>query len=397
MRIRQRKARGAVIKGRRRPRGRSVTGRAVRNRKYRGGRRVVRVSGLLPGRQMAAGISASIWRRRQVVIVVDVAGRASNSRVRPGQRKVCWRPGVIKGRADPAVKRVTHLAVLRKLAGHVIRIGGLLEIRPVTGNAGGGQPLELAHGRTLVAVLTLHRGMGTEQRKAVLVFLHLLYGGVPALHCVALRAVRAHLSLVHIGVAVLAVLARVRKNRLHVALRALHFFVHAAQRILGLVVVEFRVRLDRAPRCRGVAIFAREVQRRAMRTSGSRPTLLLGRLRCLGARPIIASGIFRDGEGQQRPQNDLEHCQRKFPLSDRRRVPPPGKGPLNFQHSLLFPVPRQLYWRLVLDHRTLLPGVVRQTPTLERTRETVEEIVVAHDDRVGADGLPAAPGSPRPA
>src|SRR5439155_14395920 len=72
MRIRQRKARGAVIKGRRRPRGRSVTGRAVRNRKYRGGRRVVRVSGLLPSRQMAAGISASIWRRRQVVIVVDV-------------------------------------------------------------------------------------------------------------------------------------------------------------------------------------------------------------------------------------------------------------------------------------------------------------------------------------
>src|SRR5207253_7869077 len=76
MRIRQRKARGAVIKGRRRPRGRSVTGRAVRNRKYRGRRRVVRVSGLLPGRQMAAGISASIRRRRQVVIVVDVAVRA---------------------------------------------------------------------------------------------------------------------------------------------------------------------------------------------------------------------------------------------------------------------------------------------------------------------------------
>src|SRR2546430_17075649 len=74
--------------------------------------------------------------------------------------------------------------------------------------------LELAHGRTLVAVLTLHRGMGTEQRKAVLVFLHLLYGGVPALHCVALRAVRAHLSLVRIGVAVLGVLSPGRKNRL---------------------------------------------------------------------------------------------------------------------------------------------------------------------------------------
>src|SRR5207249_9390489 len=117
MRIRQRKARGAVIKGRRRPRGRNVTGRAVRNRKYRGGRRVLRVSGLLPGRQMAAGISASIWRRRQVVIVVDVAGRASNSRVRPGQRKVCWRPGLVKGRGGTAVEAVGRLGAPRGLPG----------------------------------------------------------------------------------------------------------------------------------------------------------------------------------------------------------------------------------------------------------------------------------------
>src|SRR5207244_11008553 len=107
MRIRQRKARGAVIKGRRRPRGRSVTGRAVRNRKYRGGRRVLRVSGLLPGRQMEAGIAESIWRRRQVVIVVDVAGRASNNRLRHGQRKVCWQLAVSDGRAAQRVKRVT--------------------------------------------------------------------------------------------------------------------------------------------------------------------------------------------------------------------------------------------------------------------------------------------------
>src|SRR5437879_12800095 len=128
MRIRQRKARGAVIKGRRRPRGRSVTGRAVRNRKYRGGRRVLRVSGLLPGRQMAAGISASIWRRRQVVIVVDVAVRASNSRVRPGQLKVCWRPGVLNGRADRAVNPVTHMVVLREVADRVFRSGGLMEM-----------------------------------------------------------------------------------------------------------------------------------------------------------------------------------------------------------------------------------------------------------------------------
>lgn len=145
--------------------------------------------------------------------------------------------------------------------------------------------------------------------------LYLLDGGVPALHCVALRAVRAHPPVMHVGVAVLAVLSHVRENRFHMALRALDFFMHAAQRIPSGVVIEFRVRLDRAPRFRRVAIFAREGQRRAMRTGCTRPVLLLGRPRSLGGRRTIESGISRNGEGQQSPQDDLEHCQRKFPPS----------------------------------------------------------------------------------
>ena len=55
------------------PSDRVVTGRTVGNRKYRGRCRVVRVGGLLPSGQMAPGSSASIGRRRQIVIVVDVA------------------------------------------------------------------------------------------------------------------------------------------------------------------------------------------------------------------------------------------------------------------------------------------------------------------------------------
>src|SRR6516162_7162683 len=65
VRIRQPEARGAVIKGRGRPGGGVVTGRAVRNRKYRGRCRVVRVGGLLPSRQMAPGSSASSRLDRQ--------------------------------------------------------------------------------------------------------------------------------------------------------------------------------------------------------------------------------------------------------------------------------------------------------------------------------------------
>lgn len=145
--------------------------------------------------------------------------------------------------------------------------------------------------------------------------LYLLDGNVPALHRVALRAVCAHPPVMHVGVAVLAVLSHVRENRFHMALRALDFFMHAAQRIPSGVVIEFRVRLDRAPRGRRVAIFAREGQRRAMRTCRSRPSLWLGKVRSLGELSSIARGISQNGEGQQRPQNDLEHCLRKFPPS----------------------------------------------------------------------------------
>ena len=73
MRIRQRKARRAVIESSSGPRDRVVARRAVGCRKRCSGSRVRRVVGLLPGRQMAPGSSASIRRRRQIVIVVDVA------------------------------------------------------------------------------------------------------------------------------------------------------------------------------------------------------------------------------------------------------------------------------------------------------------------------------------
>jgi hypothetical protein len=82
------------------------------------------------------------------------------------------------------------------------------------------------------------------------VILHLLYSNVPALHGMTLSAIRAHPTLVNVGMAVLAVLSHRRKDRLDVALRTRHSLMHAAKRILSLVVIEFGYRADGAPtRC----------------------------------------------------------------------------------------------------------------------------------------------------
>ena len=75
----------------------------------------------------------------------------------------------------------------------------------------------------------------------------LLNGDIPALDGMALLAVRTHLTLMEVGVTVRAVLAHISKDRLHVALRASDTFMHAAQRVLCGVVIEFRDRPDRLP------------------------------------------------------------------------------------------------------------------------------------------------------
>ena len=90
--------------------------------------------------------------------------------------------------------------------------------------------------------------------------LHLLHGDIPALHRVTLRAIRPHLVLVHVGVAVLAILGHVRENRFDVALHALHLLVHATQRIIRFIVVEFRNGLDRPPCLGCVTVLTRNRQ-----------------------------------------------------------------------------------------------------------------------------------------
>jgi hypothetical protein len=141
-----------------------------------------------------------------------------------------------------------------------------------------------------VAILALHRGVSAEKREAILVILNLLNGIVPTKNRVTLCAIRAHLALVNIGVAILTILPHIREYRFYVALRALHFLVHAAQRVVRFVVIEFGYRANGAPARSGVTVLARNRERSVRTTSAA---LLTSRER---------SARGRRGEKQQPTQ-----------------------------------------------------------------------------------------------
>jgi hypothetical protein len=130
--------------------------------------------------------------------------------------------------------------------------------------------LKLTYRRAFVAIFALHGSVSAQQWKTILVIFHLLDGDIPALNGVALCTIRAHFSLVDVGVAVLAIPANIREDRLDVALGALHFFMHSAKRILGLVVIELRNGADGPPAGSGMAVLARNRQG-AVRTTGFAP------------------------------------------------------------------------------------------------------------------------------
>ena len=127
---------------------------------------------------MALGIAAVGRRNRQVVIVVDMARSAGDIRMAIRQQET--RRTVVKLRAQPAVEQMAGFAGSGKLCADVVRVCGLLVVIQMTGLASRGKPLELANGRTLVAILALHGGVGAEQGKTILVIADLFCGDLPA-------------------------------------------------------------------------------------------------------------------------------------------------------------------------------------------------------------------------
>ena len=258
-----------------------------------------RIISLLPGRQVALRVAAFVLLDLEIVVVADVARGAGYIRVAIGQREIDRWGSVVEVRSverssQPTIRIVAILASRREVAGDVVGTGCLLKILQVTRDTSGRQPQKLANGRALVALLAGHCRMGAEKRETILVILDLLDRDIPAQNGVTLRAVRSHPALVDVRMTILTVLAHVGKNRLHVALVALNLLVHPAQRIIGLVVIEFRYRTNGLPTSSGMTVFARNRERTVRTTAG------------LPLRRISGSSDWLT-ETQNQPECDLEY------------------------------------------------------------------------------------------
>ena len=210
----------------------------------------------------------------QVVIIVDMAIRTLPGRngVSSAERKS--HRVVIEGRTEPGISAVTVIAIRGEHCGNVVGIARALEILGVAGIALRRHCLKLAGRCALVAGIAVDCGMSPRQRKAIIVLLDLLYGNLPSQDGMALLAIRPQLTSVNVRVAVLATLPHVGEYRLDVALRAGDCAMHAAQRISGLIVIEFRNGTNRPPGCRRVAVLAWHIQV-PVRTVGSSSILRL--------------------------------------------------------------------------------------------------------------------------
>jgi hypothetical protein len=228
--------------------------RAVRRGKRRAGLGMHRIIGLLPGGEVASGISAIGRSDLQVVVAVDMALLAGDVGMAVGQEEAGG--AVIEFRAEPTVKTMADVALGREVGGNVIGIRSLLVILQVAGSALRGQAEIDTGRRALVAGGTFHGGVRAKQRETILVILYLLRGDVPALHGMALGAVGSKLAAVNVGVAVGAILADICENGLHVALRALNFFVHAAEGVLCPAMIKFSDGSNGPPTGGGMTVFA---------------------------------------------------------------------------------------------------------------------------------------------
>ena len=142
----------------------------------------------------------------QVVIIIDVAidAQAGRHRVASGQKESGR--AVVKLGIQPVVCTVTTLASGRELGGNMVRVGSRLKVCQVAGVARRRHDLELAVGAVLVAGIAVDHRVGTGQREAVVVLLHVFNSDRPSADGMALLAIRAQLALVNISVAILAAL-----------------------------------------------------------------------------------------------------------------------------------------------------------------------------------------------
>jgi len=120
------------------------------------------------------GMATQAIHRCPLEAAAYVAGGTVQRGVHAGEGKA-GEAQVIEFGSEPGVHAVTLLAGSGKTGGGMIGIRGLLELRRVTAEAIGGEPLELAHGRILMAAVALQQGVRAHQWEAVEMLLDVLH------------------------------------------------------------------------------------------------------------------------------------------------------------------------------------------------------------------------------
>jgi hypothetical protein len=212
-------------------------------------------------------------RRCAFVLPAGMASLAIESGVRPGERKVSELL-MRKCRPQPGVLRVAGVTRGREIQSHMIGVRRAVELRRMACRAIR-QDAILPSDKGLVAGFTFHGGVSAKERKEILVVPNLLLGSEPALHDVALGAVRAKFAQMNVGMAIGTVLAHIGEVGLRMTLSAGHSYMPATERISGVIVIEFRNAADRSPTIGGMAILARN--RQWTMRAGSRVPLRRGR------------------------------------------------------------------------------------------------------------------------
>lgn len=105
-----------------------------------------------------------------------------------------------------------------------------------------------------MARIAIHGGVSADQRETVLVLLDLLNADAPSFHRVTTLAVGSELAPMDIRVAIRAFCSDIREDEFGMTLDARNVLVHAAQRVAGFVVIEFRNSADRLPSRLRVAV-----------------------------------------------------------------------------------------------------------------------------------------------
>lgn len=228
--------------------------------------------------------------RGQIVVVVLVAVFAGARRrgMAAGQNKARYR--VIEVGIDPTVGVMTALAGLAGKEGSagVLGVGGAIEIFLVAADALGGHEVEIGESTILMTIFAGRSGMSAGEREAIHVHVDLSNGDFPAAHGMTVFASAGHFAAVDVGVAVGALAADVGEDHLGVTVHAVDVFVQAAQRKLGLVVVELGNRSDGLPPVHGVTVLTGDIQ------------IAVGAARLLRSLRRLCP---RNGRRQQQPQD----------------------------------------------------------------------------------------------